>query len=301
MLLMVIIVALCFGIGRGFNTLNGYLNRYIGDYTACLMEYGELPSLGIKDASLDRHTGGTGKTCNEKYAPFSFADGRPSSGGSGGSGGTNSNGSNSNSANSGNGKNGSNSNKNSSNAGKKGSANGSDSDSDGKDGSGELGDGGSSKSPYKSGQIARAGTAFGTIDGSSADAQRVKIIEVDEEENSSRKRKNKNYSMIRNDYDRSGYRAVTGKMQEEYQKTIKNKINRAPSTSVTVMNAGGSGLMPFKKQLPQRAFEFKKTVDEDNSKFSFGSFLRWVLIAGMVVAIVIFFGGQILNYSNSQD
>lgn len=300
-LLMVIIVALCIGIGKGFGTLNNYLQRYIGDYTACLMEYGELPSLGTKVNELNRHAGGTGKKCDQEYKPFSFVDGRPSSGGSGSAGSSSGqNGKNSNSAGGGNGNNGSNSNKNASNASK----NGNSDDSKGSNGSGgsdELGNGGSSKSPYKNGQIARAGTPFGTIEGND-DSKRVKIIEGDEEGDSSRKRKsNKNLSAIRPDYDRSGYHAVNGKMQEEYEKSIKNKVLRTPTSTVTVMNLGGSGILPIKSKLMPRESEKPKTSEDDNSKMSFGGFLRFLIIAGMVVSIIVFFGGQIMNYSNSQD
>lgn len=305
LLLMVIIVALCIGIGKGFGVLNGFLNKYIGDYTRCLMEYGELPSLGVKVPELNRHMSGTGKKCDEKFQTFSFDEGFAAVGGTTG-GNQNSAGSNSNS-NSGSNPNGrggnSSTNNKGSNAAKKGNSGDSDStNSGGGDGSGNAGNGSDSKSPYKNGQIARAGSPFGTADGGVDEAQRVKIIELDEEENTSRKRKNKNYSLIRNDYDRSGYRAVTGRMQEEYQKTIKNKISRAPSTTVTTIKGGDAGgFMPIRKTLPQRTYEKQKEQDSDNSGFSFGGLLRFLIIAGMIVAIVIFFGGQVLNYSNSKD
>jgi hypothetical protein len=300
LLLMVIIVAICIGIGKGFGVLNTFLNKYIGEYVVCLMEYGELPSLGSKAPELTRHLSGTGRKCDDKFSAFTFESGRAAYGSGPGGGRNGSGGNNSNSANDPNGQNG-NSNSKNSNAAKKGSDDGSNSGNAGNNGSGGSdGDGSGSKSPYRNGQIARAGSPYGTSDGFD-DSQRVKIIALDEEEDTSRKRKNKNYSVMRNDYDRSGYRAVTGRMQEEYQKAIKNKINRAPSTSVTKISATGSGLLPYKKTLPQRSFEKPKEQTTDNSGFSFGSLIRFLLIAGMVVAIVIFFGGQILNYSNSKE
>lgn len=302
-LLLVIVVAVVVGIGKGFGTLNEYLGRYIGDYTVCLMEYGELPSLGIQDAELDRHTGGTGKKCNQKYAAFSFVDGRPSN--SSGSGGNSakggSSGGNSNSANSSqNNSNGANANNGSTAANKNGS--GSDQGSDSTNGGLDKLDGkGGNKPKATPLQPGVKASGYGTLDSGSGDAEKVRVIDEDADgEGKRKKQKNKNYSSSHYAYDNAKYHAITGKMQQELEKRYK-KSTRTPSSSVRTLLTSDNGFGPFTKPFIPQTFKKAKIQEEDSSGFSFGYFLRWILIAGMVIAIIIFFGGQIMNYSNSQD
>lgn len=298
-LLLVIVVSLAIGAGKGFKALNVYLGKYIGDYTICLMEYGELPSLGVQSADVNKHAAGTGKSCNQQYQAFTFAEGRPYAGGGSGNGGQG--GGSQNGSKNGSGRNGAGGNSASGKgAGKSGSEDSAAADGDGPGKGDKNGKGGNGKSPYTTGKISRAGD-YGTNDGGE-DAQKSRIIPLDEdEESSSRKKQSRNLSLIGGRTDYGGYHAVTGRMQEEYQKSIRNKMDRAPTSNVVVLGNGDSSILPYKHPFVQR--EVKKTAEvaEDNSKFSFGYFMRWILIAGMVLAIVVFFGGQIMNYSNSQD
>ena len=84
-LLIVVIVSLIFGVKKAFNNVDDFISHYIGDYVTCLMEYGELPSLGVVAADQKKHLGGTGKKCDEDFAGFTFEGGVPAAGGSSGS------------------------------------------------------------------------------------------------------------------------------------------------------------------------------------------------------------------------
>ncbi|MBC7457237.1 MAG: hypothetical protein H7235_03090 [Bdellovibrionaceae bacterium] len=56
---------------------------------------------------------------------------------------------------------------------------------------------------------------------------------------------------------------------------------------------------PRRSQLkpPQRAVA--AVAEEPETEMGFGYFLKWIMIAGIGIAIFIFFGGQIMNYNNS--
>jgi hypothetical protein len=69
---LVLVVAVSIILG-GIYQLNSafkvWANNYFGNYLACLLETGELPSLGGANT--------TGGLCNSQFKPFSLADGRP--------------------------------------------------------------------------------------------------------------------------------------------------------------------------------------------------------------------------------
>lgn len=70
-LLLVVSVGIILGgilqLNRAFAT---WANNYFGDYLSCLLETGELPSLGSPEAA-------TLQTCNDQYQEFTFTAGRP--------------------------------------------------------------------------------------------------------------------------------------------------------------------------------------------------------------------------------
>lgn len=298
-LLLVIIVSLVIGAKKAFGNLDDFMNHYIGDYVICLMEYGELPSLGIVDSNLKKHLAGTGKTCDKNFADFSFESGKPPVGS--GSGGTGS-GSGSGSGGKSNSANGSNTNS-SSTAGKDGKDNSSsdaDSDSSGSGGKYKNSGRSTSASPYTNGSIKRSGSS-NTADASEIGGQKVRVL-ADDEEASGRKRGSGGYSRIRSSsYRNDKYRPITGTMLAEIEKTLPKRA-RAPATSITISTSDeGSRFAPYKKTfIPPQPVILEAKVD-DNSGFGFGYIIRWLIIAGMILAIVIFFGSQVMNYSNSKD
>lgn len=69
-LLLVVAVALVKLLSTAFaNPMGKFLNAYMGSYIQCLLEFGELPSLGG-----DSTTNGE---CNARFQPATLADGRP--------------------------------------------------------------------------------------------------------------------------------------------------------------------------------------------------------------------------------
>lgn len=54
-------------------------------------------------------------------------------------------------------------------------------------------------------------------------------------------------------------------------------------------------LIPIKKRLPD------SIAEEEDEGFSFGFFLRYLIIGAIIVAIIIFIGGQVLQVSKSMD
>jgi hypothetical protein len=78
LLMLIMTVSIIMGILYQFNdAFRNFLDSYFGDYIACLLETGELPSLGGQGPNKSE--------CNRGFASFSLANGRPSKASSGGS------------------------------------------------------------------------------------------------------------------------------------------------------------------------------------------------------------------------
>ena len=307
-LLIVVVVSLVMGAKKAFGHVDDLISHYIGDYVTCLMEYGELPSLGVAAADQKKHLDGTGKKCDEDFAGFTFEDGRPSNGGGGpGSGGTGTggtgktgSGNNDNSANNGNKNNSSNAAKDGSNN-KSGKDGGSDSGSDLGAGGGRNGSkSGKQQTPYAKGEVSRS-NSLTTNDASDDGSRKVRVLEEDEEAKKKRKNSGAGFRSRGGSYGGNDrYRAITGFMQAEMEKTIPRKP-RAPSSTIVRLKDDGFRLGPYSKSFTPHVVKPPTVKDDDNSGFSFGFFIRWLLIAAMILAIIVFFGGQIMNYSNSKD
>jgi len=81
-LMLTVSVALILGLMFEFNTaFQSWANNYFGDYLTCLLETGELPSIGGSP--------GDSGVCNQFFAEFSLKNGRPSKALSKNSGGKN--------------------------------------------------------------------------------------------------------------------------------------------------------------------------------------------------------------------
>jgi hypothetical protein len=69
-LMLVVLVALVRLVTLAFSgPMSRFLNGYMGAYVQCLLEFGELPSLGGEST--------TGGECNVRFQPATLADGRP--------------------------------------------------------------------------------------------------------------------------------------------------------------------------------------------------------------------------------
>lgn len=305
-LMLVIVLSLVLGVKKAFGKLDQFFQSYVGDYVACLMEYGELPSLGSTNTDLNLHSpkGGTGKLCDSKFQSFTFEDGFAAVGGSGG-GGTGGTGG------TGNGKNGNgraNSANGSNNGNKNSSSNASNSSTDGSNGADGAGSGGrgrrgSARNPYQDGRISNS-SSYGSTDTNGDGGGDGKTRYIEDNSEDAARRRGRNRAALRNfyrvEYSHSRYKAITGYEKEELEKNLPKKP-RQPETTVVQVDDGGSRIGPMKKVFtpPER----KPAADDSSqdSGFTFGNFFKWLVIGGIIIACLVFFGGQILNYTNSQD
>ncbi|MBC7421013.1 MAG: hypothetical protein H7328_09830 [Bdellovibrio sp.] len=291
LLILVVTVSLVLLSKKMFTPLSQFMDRYMGDYIVCLMEYGELPSLGVENESLKSHKGGAGggRTCDAKFENFNLGDGvQAKTGGSSKGAGSDT--------------------KNStSNAGK----NGTNSDSDSKASaaekaaaarSGRSGGRQSSSGNLAGNPVSRADSGFGTADGASlVTSSKVRVLKDGEGEDGAEKRaggrNERNSSRV--SYARPAYRGVSGRMNEEIEKSIR-KPAQTLTSKVFSKSDEGYRFKTYKKTFTPPAP--KTTVaDSEEEGFSFGYMFKWLIIAGIVILIFILFGGQIMNYSNSKD
>lgn len=282
-----------------FKGMSTFIDNYLGSYTECLMTHGELPTLGVgsgadqtfhDSSGLKEHLSG-GYSCDGKFKKFTIEGGRPPI--------ANGNASDQASKNSSGGKNGSNS-ENSSGSGGSGSSS-KDRDSD-KDKVGRNGSG-SGSSPYEDGNIRRSGrrSADGIANGGDGRTRFLDEEGGDEEGSGGRRRKPRESRIIYKDNTR--YRSILGNEAEQLVKqSSRSTVKRKPTTtSIARSDSGGdapgprSGLM---KEAPAKRVIAEEATEEG---WGFGKMLKWLLIIGIIVAIVIFFGGQLLNYSNSDS
>ncbi|MES2802342.1 MAG: hypothetical protein V4654_07615 [Bdellovibrionota bacterium] len=297
-LIVAIAVGMIFIMKGAFTGMNTFINNYLGLYTECLMAHGELPALGVSGATsfsdgsgLKEHLN-SGYKCESGFKPFTITGGRPPVGGSssnnqpsgnsGGQGGTPSENSSTTAA---------------------GSANKSSS----KDGSSDkdkdaVGRNGSGRSPYEEGDIKRSGRR--SADGfAGAGSDRTRLIEDDsegDEEGGSGRRRPRESRIIYRDNPRQ--RKLLGPAAQQLVNNSSRSTNKRKVTSRAIAKAdnGGfsgprSGLM---KQPPEKVIIAAETKE---AGWGFGQMLKWLLIIGILVALIIFFGGQLLNYSNSDS
>ncbi len=292
-LLLVITVGLIMAASKVFKNLNDFMNRYIGDYTICLMEHGELPNLGVAAAGQKKHA--DSGACDQKFEGFTFGSGRPP-GGAGRSGRSGSSRSGSSSKSDADGSSKSDADRRKSDAAKK------DSDRDGTNkGFRKKSAAGRGSSPYTSGQISRD-EGFGTADGPSSDVGNEKVKIIEEEKEKSKNAKNANRRSSRNlGYQKLKYRVITGELAETIEKNSGKKPRGSARTVSALIGDSANQIGPYKKIFIPPDSKPVEVIQDDGSDFAFGNILRWLMIGAMILAVIVFFGGQIMNYSNSKE
>lgn len=271
-LMLIITVSLVLAlISQIFRPFGQFVDNYMGSYLACLLEYGELPSLGSSEGSpVDGDS-----ECNKKFAGGTLASGRPPTEGEGGGRG--------NGSNSTNGK------------------NGSSSSSSGSEGGG--GSGGGSSSTY-AGSKSRGGSRFvnarrrpssGVSEASSA-AARGKVVEIAADGNGGSGYFGRNNNGNRNVVNSNKTRAIgiTG-LTEEEKKKIEKKANGGGGA---VISADTRAAPPKKMTLkpPEKKMEIR-----EEEPVTVGNFIRYLFIAALIIALLIFVGGQALQMSKSGE
>jgi len=243
-LILVAVVGIILGTVYQFNdSFRNWAQSYFGDYIACLLETGELPS-------IDGSPGDVG-TCGQLLNKFTGQEGKPLLTGTDGSG--------------------------NSSAGR-GAAT---SEAAGGSGSGSshLGFGGSSGSSSSTSGSGDKIHKTPTYTGSTATS---------------------NYG---GDYGRLNRQLDTGvryRLDNRYafeDEHEQKQTARTPLASKTIADQSRS---PARIRIRNKALATGPTADADSS-FTIGSFLRFLVIAAIVIGLIIFLGGQVLQVSKSMD
>jgi hypothetical protein len=269
------------------SAFRSYATNYFGEYISCLLETGELP-------------GQTAGECKDLWKPFSIADGKTSTGGQigtggigSGSGGANGSGSNDGSSGSSSGSKGKN--------GKGGRGNGSS--SDGSSGSTASNSGGETVGPGASG----GSDPFGG-GGGRRRSTRVKTSSASDAAGAGQKGREglkpigaySSSSSSSSDRDGRGRRTILDRgygyagQEEEAEREESRPATKA------VGRDDSDRLKPAKVRVDVSRAP-ASNGDDDGGGFTIGGFLRILLIAGILIAIFILFGGQLLAISKGGE
>lgn len=285
-LIVTIVVSFIISLRGFFSNVKDMTNNYMGDYIICLMDFGELPSLGSTDSDLNQHTGDA--KCNVQFKAFTIASGRPPVNGNSstvGGGGKNN-------------QSKTDQNPNASSSGGGGGGGGANSPDDRSASGG--GGGRSGGSPYSNGSINRSGR--GTADGIAAANSKTKSIDdgSDEGDGSAGRGSGRQSRTIYKTRDR--YKAITGQQAEQIEKQLSRSTNkRVPSSRSVAKVDTRNGFGPRSGVVtPPEPKPVISDADKQDS-WTFGALLKWLLIIAIIVVILMFFGGQIMNYSNSDS
>jgi hypothetical protein len=265
-LMLVITVSLVLAlVSQLFKPFGQFIDSYMGDYFSCLIEYGELPTLDSADGS---------PADGDCRAKLGAAGGFNTAGGS-----------------------------------RRGSGGRSPSDSDGNSGSSasqsgagneSSGGGGSSGGTY-AGSASRGGgrninsRRFPSSGVESAGAQ-GKVVEIAADGNG-----NSGYFGGSNSAGRVGRSSskklavgISG-LSEFERKKLEKKSSGGSGPSISTEGVG-----PAPKKMIVKKPEQKAIVQEEK-EVTIGNFIRYLFIAALVIALVIFIGGQAAQMSKSSD
>lgn len=251
MLVLVVTIGIIMGVMYQFNSaFKKYVQSYFGEYVACLLETGEMPSLGGEG-------GANAEACSSSFEPFSLANGRPMSPGAGGNG-----------------------------------------DEKGSGSSGGRSPSGGRVGASRNGAL-RAAKITRNMSTRNADGSSSSSSSGASEENKKRvSRKgatsNPSYSMRTNRMREQGQIPLSssfsmGGMQKD-KKSFTARINPAGKKG-----SEGSSNRGRIKVDPQN---FRKVASEEGSLelgLSFGDYIRYIIIFGLIVMIIVFFGGQLFQ------
>ncbi|UOF00470.1 hypothetical protein [Bdellovibrio reynosensis] len=246
-----------------FKPFGDFINNYMGKYTACLLEYGELPSFSAQNPSPVEED----SECNKKFADATLTAGRPPVNSGKGSG----------------------SDSSKSNKGS-GSSDSSDSSSSSSSNSTYAG----SNSRRGGSYINRRRPSSGVEGGSKAANGKVVEIALDGGANGGFFRASNNNTRSIGPGRKISSIAITGLTDEEKKKLAK----KADGTGKTIVTNDGIS-QPPKKTIVKKP-EAKVEIQEEKP-LTIGNFIRYLFIACIVIALVIFIGGQALQMSKSLE
>ena len=284
-LVLIIVVIITLGLVYQFNrAFRTYADGYFGDYIACLLESGELP--GSVNCTADAPA--FNLSAEKQLVVGQMPTGSPGGGGSGGS-------------------NGSKSDTNGNSSGSDASKDASSTSDKGK--TSDNGDAGGSHSEVASTSSSPA--TVGNISdgfGSSRHAQSTAVGTIDPKDQSSLGGPDSLLGV-------SPTSRVVGRFGGPDKSRVNNlswgyagedeekqKADEKPTFAKTNAKVDESGdkLRP-KKVIINLTRTIASQQEQDDSAFTFSGLLKWILIIVMILAIVVFFGGQLLQISKSGE
>lgn len=248
---IVFVLAIILGLAR---SVEHFARNYYGAYFSCLLETGELPSLGA--------SGGQTTECDELYEPFTLADGRPPKPG------TDTSGSDSNS---------------------------SQNDSDGGDSSSSDSSGGFSDSSNTNGSGSGSESKF------SGNSKKVPLSAADKNGKKDGSGDSSGYHNFQQDEEfgedgsgRSEIVPIYGTYNREDEDKEKSKTVKANQVMDPEQVLRG-------KRVPAKSNIDDETKEKPTEDMEFPDFIRILIIAAILLVIVIFLGGQVMQYQKSKD
>jgi len=253
-LVLIVTVAIILGMIYQFNdAFRVYAKSYFGDYLACLLETGELPSIG-----------GEGGMCNAFFQPFSIANGRPHLEGTTGDG-----------------------------------------------GGGSRNNEGGSAAPTKAGESKPSGNspylAKNSGGGGSQVAPRPSFSSGgDSASSSSRSRRNYTGSSEASIPPSAlGIKGSDSGSRDQYLEgdfyVERRQVEESEEGTNKIAYKGTSSSVQRAQRMRVNRQDASVKSPEADVEFTVGNFLRILLIIAIIVALVVFLGGQALQISKSMD
>ncbi len=263
--LLLFVVVIVLG-GLLFGLADGtrrFVNNYFGAYFQCLLETGELPRLGGDTGGADA------SECESEFQPFTIEEGRPpilDEGFAGGSDGSEGGGS------------------TPVNVAELEAGSGAEGGAGGSlipvGSSGDFGDQASGRGVRV--PVTSSGSkSSGSSDGNQPPVFMNNATGEDFNENSGRQE----------------YVPVYGRSNSTEEE---EREGAPPSVASSGAQGDGEDLRSIKR-VPTNTDEKRVQKVDDDTSLSIPDFLRYILIIGMILAIVVFFGGQVLQYQKSKD
>ncbi len=243
-----------------FKPMQKYMDAYLGTYVGCLLETGGLPSFGGDETSA--------KDMGCAIAQFENADGK--GGGSKGSNGKGGSGSDEGG--------GSNSSSNSSSGGSDSGGGGSSGGGGGRGGAGSRG-------------LRQARHTKGAA-GIEGGQQGGKVVEIALDGNGS----GSFFGGRGSSYSVQARRKVSAVNMSGWTEAERKKVEKKDDTGRTKVIATDD-MGPAPKKMMVKKPEAKVVLEEEKEQLTVGNFIRYLFIAALIIALVIFIGGQALSMS----
>lgn len=264
-LLIVIILSVALAVSAAlFKPFDKWAKNYIGEYIYCLLDEGELPSLGGEGESSE---------CSSNFENYSFSDGRPPKEGSGSSG--------------------------SESEGSSSERGGRDRLRRGRNASSDSSSGGSSMGSRNRRSAMNLGAGFDNGNGTN----RGQPVDVTNQYATNRNNSRMNSGRTSR-YEitprGSAYVGITGYIAQEQEK-LKRREERVRAVGSVSETSQGFARGKARLQPTEIKPNKPKDVEFGDVEWSFGDMFRMILIIAIIIALVLFVGSQVMQISKSME